>query len=152
MMNRKMIDFLIEAKRATYAGKGPEIVSSRPMSHDLEYIDGRLRYLDTYLGGNKFAGQEGVWLDGKPIWAMNYAGRVLAEEFNGDFLKEALWHVPHESPYRGPKLYIRDAYTYQCSVQGSKEWFCGSEEIFCRKTKVYECLFHGGAIESEETL
>ena len=76
-MNEEKIDFLIRAKKATYAGKGPEVKSSRPNSHDLEYTEGKLKYIDTYLGGLNFVGEEGVWEQGVPIWAMNYSGRVL---------------------------------------------------------------------------
>ena len=46
-----IIDFLIKAKKATYAGKGAETASSRPQSHDLIYEEGGLTYYDTYLGG-----------------------------------------------------------------------------------------------------
>ena len=38
----------------------------------------------------KFAGEEAIWLDGKIQYAMNYLGRVLDQQFSGDFLKEAL--------------------------------------------------------------
>ena len=58
-------------RKNTYAGKGPETTPSRPNSHD------------------------------KPIWSMNYAGRVLGENFKGDFLKEALLKVPFDKPFRG---------------------------------------------------
>ena len=33
---------------------------------------------------------------------MNYYGRVIEENFNGDFLKEALLQVDEELPFRGP--------------------------------------------------
>ena len=36
-MDNRIIDFLIRAKKATYAGKGAETESSRPESHDLIY-------------------------------------------------------------------------------------------------------------------
>ena len=47
-MNKKVIEFLIRAKKATYAGKGAEVTSSRPNSHDLEYIEGSMKYIDSY--------------------------------------------------------------------------------------------------------
>jgi len=43
--------------------------------------------MDTYLGGTKFAGVEAVWKNDVPVWAMNYAGRVVGEGFSSDFLK-----------------------------------------------------------------
>ena len=39
-MNREIIEFLIRAKKATYAGKGAETAPSRTGSHDLVYKDG----------------------------------------------------------------------------------------------------------------
>ena len=52
-MDKRIIEFLIRAKKATYAGKGAETASSRPESHDLVYREDDLMYLDTYLGGPK---------------------------------------------------------------------------------------------------
>ena len=44
-MNREVIEFLIRAKKATYAGKGAETAPSRTGSHDLVYKDGDMMYL-----------------------------------------------------------------------------------------------------------
>ena len=145
-MDKEIIDFLIRAKRATYAGKGAETAPSRPKSHDLEYTEGELTYIDTYLGGDRFAGEEALWISGIPRWSMNYVGRVLGESFSGDFLKEALLHVPEEEPYRGPREYVNGEYTYRCAPKGSFEWFRGKETIEYRGALIYECLFHGGII------
>ena len=145
-MDKEIIDFLIRAKRATYAGKGAETAPSRPKSHDLKYTEGDLTYIDTYLGGDRFAGEEALWISGIPRWSMNYAGRVLGESFSGDFLKEALLHVPEEEPYRGPREYVNGCYTYRCEPEGDFEWFRGKETIEYRGALVYECLFHGGII------
>jgi len=141
-----MVDFLLRAKRATYAGKGPEAASSRPKSHDLHYAEGDLAYIDSYLGGEQFAGEEAVWQGGMPVWSMNYLGRVTGEGFSGDFLKAALRHGTPDMPYRGPKEYKEGDYVYRCSVTGEFAWFRGSESITCQGRTVYECLFHGGNI------
>ncbi|OGO78381.1 MAG: hypothetical protein A2Y23_13525 [Clostridiales bacterium GWB2_37_7] len=143
----EVVLFLLRAKRATYAGKGPESVSSRPKSHDLEYVEDDLKYIDTYLGGEKFAGEEALWKNDVPFWSMNYCGRVVAEGFNGDFLKEALSQVQKEMPYRGPNEYKKDGFSYKCTVNGDFDWFEGFEEIFLNDKKIYECMFHGGAIK-----
>ena len=141
-----MVDFLIRAKRNTYAAHGAEIRPSRPMSHDLAYSEGDYSYIDSYLGGDSFCGEEAVWIKGSPVWSMNYCGRVTDQAFSGDFLKEALMNVPKEAPYRGPALYRRGDFTYHCVWQGELEWFHGFEEIFCEGRKIYECHFHGGKI------
>ena len=141
-----LVDFLLRAKRATYAGKGPESLSSRPGSHDLVYSDGDLMYIDSYLGGQQFAGEEALWRNGTPIWSMNYAGRVTGEGFSGDFLKEALLRVPEDRPYRGPSEYHSNDFTYRCSAQGNFAWFHGTETIAYQGRLIYECIFHGGSI------
>ena len=141
-----IIEFLCRAKRSTYAGKGVEVSPSRPNSHDLHYSEGNLKYIDTYLGGENFAGEEALWEDDIPIWSMNYIGRILDDGFSGEFLKEVLLLVPKEQPYRGPMVYENGEYKYHCIVKGEFKWFEGYEEIFYNKKKVYECIFHGGSI------
>lgn len=143
-MEDKVILFLLKAKRATYAGKGPKFNPSRPESHDLQFKENGFLYIDTYLGGEKFAGEEALWENGKPLWAMNYCGRVISSEFDGDFLKESLVNVPYDMPYRGPREYVKGNYTYKCAVEGDFEWFNGYEEIYIFDKKIYECMFHGG--------
>ena len=146
-MDKELVDFLIKAKQATYAGKGAETAPSRVKSHDLIYRDGDYMYYDTYLGGNKFAGEEALWISEVPYWSMNYVGRVTGDNFSGDFLKEALLHVPENIPYRGPEKYVNGDYTYSCSVEGDFDWFQGKETISCRGNQIYECVYHGGLIK-----
>ena len=146
-INEKIIEFLRIAKKSTYAGKCAESQSSRPNSHDLEYIEGRLKYIDTYLGKEQFAGEEALWEDDIPFWSMNYAGRIIGREFSGNFLREALSLVPKENPYRGPMVYQNGQYKYHCIVNGEFKWFQGYEEIYFEDGKVYECFFHGGTIK-----
>lgn len=145
--DEKIVDFLCHAKKATYAGHGPETASSRPSSHDLQYEEGNLKYIDTYLGGENFAGEEALWCDNSPLWSMNYMGRIIAEGFSGEFLKECLSLVPREYPYRGPLVHKNGEFSYHCIINGEFEWFNGYEEIFCNDIKVYECIFHGGTIK-----
>lgn len=144
---REIIEFLVRAKKSTYAGKGAETSSTRPQSHDLTYSEGDFMYYDTYLGGGKFAGEEALWIKDKPYWSMNYVGRVTGANFNGDFLKEALHHVAAEKPFRGPEHYENGEYSYDCEVEGTFEWFQGYETIYYKRVKIYECRFHGGRIE-----
>ena len=146
-MDKNLLDFLITAKKATYAGKGAETTSSRIKSHDLIYEDGDYMYYDTYLGTGKFAGEEALWIKDVPYWSMNYIGRVIGDNFSGDFLKEALLLVPEEKPFRGPADYTKGDYTYHCDVDGSFDWFQGKEIISYKGNEIYECVFHGGLVE-----
>ena len=146
-INEDVIDFLCKAKKSTYAGNGNESKSSRPNSHDFEYVEGNLKYIDTYLGGEQFLGEEALWKDDIPFWSMNYMGRVLDERFSGSFLKEALRLMPKENPYRGPVIYQNGQYKYHCMISGEFKWFQGYEEIYFDDIKVYECFFHGQTIK-----
>ncbi len=145
-MEPNLVSFLLRAKRNTYAAHGAEVPASRPNSHDLSYREGDLLYLDTYLGGMAFAGEEAVWDGETPIWSMNYCGRVTGEGFRGDFLKEALLRGSTDQPYRGPETYSEGDLTYLCHVDGTFLWFQGYEEILRENVRVYECYFHGGSI------
>ncbi len=145
---RELREFLCRAKRVTYAGKGQESETpSRPCSHDLSYSEGDFLYIDSFVGGEKFSGEEVVWYKGKPVYSMNYCGRVTGYGFSGDFLKEALKHCTPELPYRGPKHLRLREYAFEMSVEGDIEWFHGHEEISFDATNVYEGVFHGGMIE-----
>lgn len=77
---------------------------------------------------------------------MNYSGRVIGDNFSGDFLKEVLLSVSKDNPYRGPMIYERGEYRYHCIIDGEFQWFKGYEEIYFRSEKIYECIFHGGII------
>ena len=113
------IPFLLRAKRATYAGgDGGAVASSRQASHDLAYREGDWAYLDTYLGGYAFIGEEAVWQDGKPLWGMNYYGTMTEPEIPegfSDFLKLSLRMLRRtrltavRSPGRAPAQLCRPA-------------------------------------------
>ncbi|NEX01491.1 hypothetical protein SAMN04487829_1084 [Pseudobutyrivibrio sp. NOR37] len=146
-MDKELVEFLIRAKKATYAGKGAETTSSREKSHDLIYRDGDYMYYDTYLGTGKFAGEEALWIKDIPYWSMNYIGIVTGDNFSGDFLKEALLLVPEDKPFRGPEKYTNGDYTYDCKIDGDYKWFNGRETISYKGEEIYECIFHGGLVE-----
>lgn len=145
------LDFLVRAKHSTYAGNGPLTVSSRLKSKDLEYREGEFYYLDTYLGDLDFIGEEAVWFAGKPIWGMNYSGRMLTADIPQDFipcLKAALRELSVEAPYRGPQEFRLGNLLYRCSWQGDLEFFSGRETISTPEQGLYELVFHGGKIRS----
>lgn len=146
--NKDIISFLCEAKRNTYAGDMEKSkFSSRPMSCDLIYEKGKYKYFDSYFGGEKFIGEEVIFEDNLPVWAMNYSGIEINDKFSGIFLKEALSKVQINMPFRGPEIYQSGDYIYFCQVNGDFESFNGKEEMFFENKKVYECIFHGGIIK-----
>lgn len=144
---QETIDFRLEANVNTYAAFMNETDSTRLDSHDFRYEKGEYVYHDTYVGGEQFAGEEAIWKNGKAVYAMNYMGRVLGENFSGNFLKEALRNADVQMPYRGPEYYQAGEYTYKCKVSGDFNWFQGHEEIYWMNELIYECYFHGGLLK-----
>ncbi len=141
--------FLVEAKRNTYASQMGKTASSRKGSKDLAYEKGGYRYLDSYFGEKDFSGQEVVYLDGVPVWSMNYYGRMTRDEVPPGFietLREALRAVEEARPYRGSAEHVRGDYTYHCRSDGTVLSFQGRESIELEGREVYDLLFHGGQI------
>lgn len=143
----RLIEFRLEANINTYAACMNETDSTRLNSHDFTYSNGPYTYHDTYVGGEQFAGEEAIWYEGRSQYAMNYIGRVLSQNFSGDFLKEALRKADKKMPFRGQEYYQSGQYIYKCNVVGDFSWFQGYEEIYCDNEKVYECYFHGGIMK-----
>jgi hypothetical protein len=155
MKNAELSAFIVEAKRNTYAAQRGQASSSRPESHDFAYEKGRFRYLDSYVGEIRFSGEEIVWYDGKPVWSMNYYGRLLGPDPGpgfDSFLKRALLLVSETKPFRGPDLYEEGEYRFDQFYEGGAETlsgiegFSGREEILYRGVAVYRLWFHGGVV------
>jgi len=154
-MNKDLYDFLVEAKKQTYANENVEkILSSRKGSFDYEYSNDKMVYHDTYFGGTKFMGEEVVYssLD-TPIWGMNYYGITLnenlSEEAIDNALRPALMKVGEDNilPVRGPKEYINNGYKYTFEVNGNLDYFEGVETISKGDEKIYILKCHGGIIK-----
>lgn len=78
-------EFLVTAKINTYAGDGVLCASLRLNSKDLHYNEGDLLYIDYYFGSADFIGEEVVFENQKPIWGMNYYGKMLIDEIPSGF-------------------------------------------------------------------
>jgi hypothetical protein len=155
---RQLSEFLVTAKRRTYASGGSDSQSAVnpliPGSHQLEYGEGDFLYRDIYFGEDQFAGQEVVYLRGAPIWSMCYAGGWTGslerpEEVGrlAGILQAALREVPAEIPYRGPVDYAESPYRYHNEVQGVLDRFQGSETIKRDGTVLYRLVYTGGILD-----
>ena len=149
----QFVDFLLEAKRTTYAGQGDEATVTPLVagSKQLEYRDGDYLYRDIYFGMAYFVGQEVVFHRELAVWSMSYAGGVMPRSRdNSDtraiyaFLRLALRHGGRDEPYRGPAAFIRDFLTYTNSSSGSLAIFSGIEGISREGAQIYECRYAGG--------
>lgn len=148
-------EFLIEAKKQTYANeKAEKILSSRLNSKDYEYKKDNMIYHDTYFGNTSFIGEEAIYINDKICWAMNYYGITLdenlSEETMDNALRPALMLVGRDKdiiPVRGPKEYINGEYKYTFRVEGDLNRFTGYECIYKNGIKIYELRCHGGLVK-----
>jgi hypothetical protein len=145
-------DFIVQAKKATYVGDGEETTSSRVGSHDLEFTQGAFRYLDSYFGGQDFIGQEVVYYEDKPVWAMNYYGKILMPKQitpaqTGAIIKESLSKLYQQGRFLGSFEHQVENYNYYDTSIGGVSAFSGREWITLNKEVVYELLYHGGLIK-----
>jgi Domain of unknown function (DUF5680) len=143
--------FIVRAKAATYVGSGDHVNPCRPGSHDLRFKDGEWAYLDSYFGGTDFIGEEVVYFDDKPIWAMNYYGRILRDDLltasqAGQIIKSSLSSMYKENRFLGGFEYTENGLTYVDTSQGNANSFHGRELIHRGKDTAYELIYHGGLI------
>lgn len=154
-MDQQILDFLIEAKRRTYASQGDD-ASVLPLltgSRQLEYRNGSFFYRDIYFGVAYFAGQETVYKDEIPYWSMSYAGGVdrtitAKDDIRGiyAFLRSALRQVSKEHIFRGPATFTDGIYEYKNTSEGHFESFHGTEIITQNNRVLYSLHYSGGIL------
>ena len=154
MDNQTLHDFIIHAKAATYVGEGKPAPACRPGSHDLKFEDGDWAYLDSYFGGRDFIGEEVVYYQGKPVWAMNYYGHILRPDLitpaqAGQVIKASLSKMYSEGRFLGGFEYRHDDFIYHDTSEGSVLSLRGREFISRRGETAYELFYHGGLIKDE---
>lgn len=154
MNNPELVKFLVTAKKNTYAAGGKEIPPQRPNFKELEYREGDWYYRDSYSGFYQAPGQEVVYFQGKPVWAMAYSGGMV-KEFHGNeefakqtfgFLIKCLSLVKEEEPFRGPREFSEGDYSYSVKLEGGITDFSGEEKIFYKGREIFRQHFIGGLI------
>ena len=144
--------FVVMAKRQTYVGDGVRAEASRPGSHDLTFADGRWNYRDSYFGGTDFIGQETVWLDGEPVWAMNYYGFITRPDIidsgrAGATIKGALSAMYATGRFLGGFDWSGPHGVYRDQSAGAVAHFSGHETIEVGGVEAYALDYHGGLIK-----
>ena len=144
--------FIVRAKSATYVGDGQQVASCRPGSHDLHFSEVKWDYPDSYFGGSDFIGEEVVYFTGKPVWAMNYYGRILRDDLltaaqAGQMIKASLSRLYNQSRFLGGFEHVENDLTYVDTNEGNTDSFHGREFIYFAKKLAYELVYHGGLIK-----
>jgi hypothetical protein len=154
MDNQSLYDFIVRAKAATYVGGGEHAPACRPGSHDLKFDEKDWSYLDSYFGGRDFIGEEVVYFQGKPAWAMNYYGSILRADLitpalAGEVIKASLSRMYSEGRFLGGFEFRHEGFIYIDTNEGSVTSLRGREFISCRGETAYELFYHGGLIKDE---
>lgn len=144
--------FIVRAKAATYVGNGEHVSPCRQGSHDLRFEDGPWTYHDSYFGGSDFIGEEVVYFEGKPVWAMNYYGRILRADLitaaqAGQMIKASLSRMYTEGRFLGGFRHTEQDLTYIDASNGTVNSFRGRELIRRGQVTAYELDYHGGLIK-----
>ena len=147
----KLNAFIVRAKASTYVGDGEHVTSCRLASHDLRFADAGWAYHDSYFGGSDFIGEEVVYFAERPVWAMNYYGRILRDDLvtaeqAGHMIKASLSRMYQENRFLGGMEYTENGLTYMDTSEGPVVCFRGREFIRRGSDTVYELLYHGGLI------
>jgi hypothetical protein len=143
--------FIVRAKAATYVGGGEHAAPCRSGSHDLRFTDGEWAYHDSYFGGTDFIGEEVVYFAGKPVWAMNYYGRILRDDLltgaqAGQMIKASLARMYQEGRFLGGFIHTENDLIYIDTSEGNSNSFHGREIIRREQELAYELVYHGGLI------
>jgi hypothetical protein len=152
----RLSEFLVDAKRKTYAGLDDDATVSAPLlpgSKQLEYRAGDLSYRDIYFGMKFFVGQETVQAGEDVIWSMSYAGGVVPTVVDRNeflaiyaFLRQALLAVEDDRPFRGPPQFENESFRYVNTSSGDAAEFHGEEQILRGGVKVYGLRYSGGLL------
>ena len=147
----KLEAFIIAAKRLTYVGSGAKLLSYRQGSHDLQHAEGDFVYHDCYFGGTDFVGEEVVYWQGRPVWAENYFGRIIAPELitaerAGQVIKSSLTKMYAQNRFLGAFDAMDGDCHYLDTSTGDTVWFQGREWIEREGRTAYELYYHGGLI------
>jgi Domain of unknown function (DUF5680) len=145
-------DFIVMAKRATYAAAAAKSLPYRLGTSDLQFRDGPWSYHDSYVGKADFLGQEIVYRDRRPVWSMAYYGYLLDPEHidagqAGRTVQSALTSLYAEGRFLGGFVADVGEYRYVDTNAGDVERFSGEEWIERGGRRVYELRYFGGLVK-----
>jgi hypothetical protein len=143
--------YLFEANNSGYGNPTVKIEKADDGGHIINHTKDNWHFCDYFYGGHPYAGQEVVYKDDKPIWAMQYRGWVHNTKLTSNdvyaFLRKALLKAPEQHPYRGPKEYVEDNLVYRNSWNGDMSNFVGEEIILKNNDEIYKGLYFGGVVD-----
>lgn len=151
---KNLKQFLIDSNKAGYAGgKEKQWIKENDHSTTIPFEKGKWKSHDNFFGGEPYGGRTVVFYNDKPFWIMVYYGWVKkGVEINSvyEILRNALKQMPEDYPFRGPKGYKNNEYTYINYWQGNVENFSGEEKIKKNGKIIYKANYLGGLIDQKQ--
>jgi hypothetical protein len=142
--------FIVTAKRATYAAAAPKSLPYRLGTSDIQFRDGPWSYLDSYVGEADFLGHEIVYLDRVPVWSMAYYGFLESPRIDsataGRVVQAALTRLYDDGRFLGGFSTDVDDYHYVDTNTGDVSRFIGQEWIEDHEERLYTLHYFGGDI------
>jgi len=154
-MNKEALrQFLIDSNRAGYAGgEEKKWIKEADGSTTIPFEKSEWRSHDNFFGGEPYGSRTVVSYEGQPVWMMVYYGWV-EEGIETDpiyaILRNALQQMPEDYPYRGPKEYKEEEYTYTNTWDGEVDRYSGSEQIHHGDKLVYKADYLGGLVDQRK--
>ena len=154
-MDKELLrQFLVDSNKAGYAGgEEKKWVKETDGSTTIPFEKGDFRSHDNFFGGEPYGGRVVVFHKNKAVWMMTYFGWV-AEGVATDpvyaVLRNALMLMPNDAPFRGPKEYKSDEFTYSNSWNGNVESYSGEEQIMQGEKLVYKANYMGGLVDKRQ--
>jgi Domain of unknown function (DUF5680) len=150
-ISKELIAFIVRAKANTWNSNGSTSLAYRPGSRDLQYHEPDLAYMDSYFGSTDFLGQEIVWQNGTPIWAMNYHGQILRSDLYDGARAGATSQIGRGNVYAlqtflGEYEFALEHSVFRMSTVGDATGFSGSEWHEVNGVTAYRFDFHGGLV------
>ena len=143
--------FLFKTTQCGYGNPDTQIEQALDGANVIDFQEGDWRMLDTYYGGQPYAGQEVIYYRDTAVWAMQYRGWLLSIELPTsqiyNFLRKALLAAPAEYPYREPKELIQDDLVYRNQWRGDIDNFEGEEAIILNSQEIYKGAYFGGNVD-----
>ncbi|MFH1712281.1 MAG: DUF5680 domain-containing protein [Patescibacteria group bacterium] len=149
----ELCKFLVKAKKSTYAaGDDAKKIVEADKSTTLIFEDGDWKYHDNYFGGEPYGGREVVFFQNLPVYIMVYYGWVIegVADVQAVYktLQGALFQIPEDKPFRGPKKYNQDGAEYINVFEGEIDNFSGEEIITSADgNEIYKAKYIGGLVD-----
>lgn len=148
---KNLKQFLLASNKAGYAGgEEKKWIKEPDGSTTIPFKKGDWRSHDNFFGGEPYGGRVVVFHKNNPFWIMVYYGWII-EGVTVDpvysVLRGALMQMPEDAPFRGPREYKQNEFTYSNTWKGSLEKYSGEEQIAQKNKLIYKANYFGGLVD-----